>query len=546
MEDKTWFKYWPEDIPKTIEYEKKKPLDYIQAVAKKCPHRIAISTPVENITYLDFLNRIEKFSYGLNRLGLGKDDRIGIALTNCTEFAISFYATLNIGGIAVLIDPNDTPPTFKRKITETEPEAIITHDFLFSKHKKVLTEKITILVGKQKYFYKSSIFEDIFRKIKILYTSTFGDVRTIVFFNEVIKSKPNLWGSNVDVHLEDTACILYSVGSKGIRFSHQDLTIGAQQVKYWTNLTQKDKILSIFPLTKSFGLSFCLNLPLTVGASTILMPATDIKKVLETTLEKNPSIFIGTSGTFEDLISYEKLYKYNLSSFKYSFTIDKLAKDVQERFQNKTKCKLIEAYGLTETSTIQCSNLLTMEKEGSIGIPLPDVDMKIVDLDNYTKDLPPNEIGEILIKSPALMKGYWDPKESLRKIQKGWLLTGDVGKMDEDGFFYIFNKKWDIIKTDIGIILPKEVETVINSHPAVMESAIVGIKHNDVCYILAGVRLKSRKSINPEELIEFCSISLQNYKIPDFIYFIDELPRSENGRIARQQTKAILRAKLTN
>jgi len=546
MEDKLWFKSWPEDVPKTINYEHKKPIDYLQLMARRYPLRIAITTPSESLTYQELLTKVEKFSYGLNRLGLGKDDRIGISLTNCAEFAISFYATLNIGAIAVLIDPTDTPPTFKRKVSESEPEAIITHDYLFPKHKAVLKEKIAILVKRNNYFKTSSLFEDLIIKLKVWYTAFFEDPRTIVFFDEVIKSKPNFWDSNVKVHMDDTACVLYSVGSKGIRFSHHDLSIGAQQVTQWTKLTQKDSILSIFPLTKSFGLSFCLNLPLTIGSKSILMPSNNIKTVLKMIQKYRPTIFIGTSGIYEDLVNFPDLEKYNLSSFKHSFTIDKMAEEVQEKFEQKIGTRLIEAYALTETSTIQCSNLLTHGRQDSIGIPLPDVEMKIVDLDNYTKELPPNEIGEILIKSPSLMKGYWDPKESLRKIQKDWFLTGDVGKMDEDGFFYIFNKKWDIIKTDIGTILPKEVEGIINSHPAVLESAIVGIKHNEMHYIIAGIRLKNHVLLNPEEIIEHCSNNLKDYQVPDYVYFVDELARAENGRLARQKIKAVLRSKLTN
>jgi len=533
-----WHKNWPADVPKTVKYDDMLPIEHIRKTAKKFPNRTAIISHEAELTYKELNDSINYFSAGLDRLGVMKDDRVAIMLHNGIEFAIALYGILDIGAIAVLIDPTDSSALLKEKLYETEPEIVITHNALLLEHKDILMTKTVILVPDiQNSFW--SFWEQVKSTVATTWYIITESINPVLYLHELLRKKLSFLGIKDKIYAEDTACIIYSSESKAIRLSHKDLAIGAQQTAEWAKTWYADRFLSIFPVFRSFGLSFCLNLPFSIGGSVVLIPKANIEHILETIQTKRPTILIGTSGIYEKLAYYKKLKNYDLSSLQFSYTIDRVSPEVQAKIKEIAQWELIEGYGLSEATTVQCCNIPKNPKVNSIGIPLPSVEMKIVSLDNYTIDLGPNEMGEVLIKSPSVMKNYWGIKHHANHIKNEWLHTSDVGMMDEDGYFFIFNKKRDLIRTKVGLIYPKEIEEVLNSHPDVVECAVVGVPKNGVDYIVALIKLVEGSDITPQELIGYSSLVLDKHKIPEYIKITEQLPRSETGRLMRRTLRAL-------
>jgi long-chain acyl-CoA synthetase len=370
------------------------------------------------------------------------------------------------------------------------------------------------------------------------------------WFHDVLARAPAK-PTPVELDWEDTAVLMYTGGttgvSKGAQLTHKNILVNAYQCKVWMNAQDAQEIcLTTLPLYHSYAMTTCMNLGTLTGTTLLLVPdPRDIEDVLKTITRHKPTLYPGVPAMYVAINNYPELHKYDLSSIKACISgAAGLPVEVQQRFQELTGARLVEGYGLSEASPVTHANPIFGENRiGTIGLPWPDTEVKIVDVDTGTKTLGPGEIGELCVRGPQVMKGYWQmPTETANTLRDHgdggppWLHTGDIASMDEDGYFRIVDRKKDMILGAGGFnIYPREIEEVLYEHPKVKEAAAIGVPAGEKGErVKVFVVLKDGETATEEEIIEFCKQNLAPYKVPKFVEFRKELPKTTVGKILRR------------
>jgi len=347
-----------------------------------------------------------------------------------------------------------------------------------------------------------------------------------------------------DFKPDDTALLQYTGGTtgqpKGAMLTHRNLVCNAIQAATWTGMREKSEVvLSVIPFFHSYGLTACLNSTIYRAGTLVLLPRFQTQDVLKSIQKYRPTLFPGIQAMYVAINNFPRVDRYDLSSIRACISgAGPLHLEVQERFESLTGGKIVEGYGLTEASPVTHANPVHgKRKKGSIGLPFPDTDAKVVDLETGERELPVGETGELAIRGPQVMKGYWNrsEKENREMLRDGWLYTGDITRMDEDGFFYIVDRKKDMIKTRGENVYPREVEEVLYRHPKVKEAVVAGIPESfSVEVIKAYVVLKEGEQATEEEIQEFCRRELARFKVPKYVEFRKDLPKTIVGKVLRR------------
>ena len=525
--------------------------DYIDDICKKYSNQIAYEYNGTSFTYNEINDLSNKFANALIKLGVKKGDRVALLLPNIPQFPIALYGILKAGAISVGTNFLYTSTEIESQLRDAKPKIVIACTDLVKKPikrdlyqgfnetrgsldvEKVITTSVTeFLPGIKKRLA--------FVKVK---KRSFDNT---IDFMEVLNSGENTRPKDV-TSTGDIAALQYTGGTtgkaKGAMLTHKNIITEVEMVCEWVKLREKeDTALIVLPLFHIFGFIGQMIM-MKSGGKVVLLPSFEEKQVLKT-IEKNKiTIFPGVTTMFTRLIDHSSMKNAKLSSLRISFAAAMaLPEAVVKQFVEKSKSPLVELYGLSETTgavTFNPIHDMNLAKVGSIGVPLPMCDVAIVNSENHKQFLGTNEIGEIAIKGPIVMNGYWENKEETdNMIKDGWLLTGDIGKMDDEGYFYIVDRKKDMIKVGGFNVYPRDVEDVLYENENVLEAAAVGIKNKDLSeYIKAFVVFKEGKNATEEELIEFCRTKLTGYKVPKEIEFRDELPKSLIGKILRKELK---------
>jgi long-chain acyl-CoA synthetase len=346
---------------------------------------------------------------------------------------------------------------------------------------------------------------------------------------------------------EDLAILQYTGGttglSKGAMLTHRNLVCNAYQMKNWYFAVEEGKevVLAVLPLFHSYGIAVCMNFSIITGSTILLLPRFSPVELLKAIQENRVTLFPGIPGIYTALIHYRGLKKYSLSTIRFCISgAAPLPISVIKEFEQLTGGMILEGYGLSEASPVTHSNPLYKErKAGSIGLPLSDTDCKIVDLETGSRELPPGEEGELCIKGPQVMKGYWNrPEETSQTIRGGWLYTGDIARMDSDGYFYIVDRKKDMIICEGFNVYPQEIDDLLLRHPKILEAATVGIPdelRGEKIY--SYIVLREDETATPEEILAYCRENLAKYKIPKRILIRKYLPKSPLGKILKRELK---------
>ena len=525
--------------------------DYIDDICKKYSNQIAYEYNGTSFTYNEINDLSNKFANALIKLGVKKGDRVALLLPNIPQFPIALYGILKAGAISVGTNFLYTSTEIESQLRDAKPKIVIACTDLVKKPikrdlyqgfnetrgsldvEKVITTSVTeFLPGIKKRLA--------FVKVK---KRRFDNT---IDFMEVLNSGENTRPKDV-TSTGDIAALQYTGGTtgkaKGAMLTHKNIITEVEMVCEWVKLREKeDTALIVLPLFHIFGFIGQMIM-MKSGGKVVLLPSFEEKQVLKT-IEKNKiTIFPGVTTMFTRLIDHSSMKNAKLSSLRISFAAAMaLPEAVVKQFVEKSKSPLVELYGLSETTgavTFNPIHDMNLAKVGSIGVPLPMCDVAIVNSENHKQFMGTNEIGEIAIKGPIVMNGYWENKEETdNMIKDGWLLTGDIGKMDDEGYFYIVDRKKDMIKVGGFNVYPRDVEDVLYENENVLEAAAVGIKNKDLSeYIKAFVVFKEGKNATEEELIEFCRTKLTGYKVPKEIEFRDELPKSLIGKILRKELK---------
>ena len=547
MSSKPWLRHYPLEVPATFDYPKHNLARFLVQSAAAFPDHAALFFFGKVVTYRQLLDYAYRFANALRQAGIRKGDRVAVMLPNCPQAVFAYYGTLLAGGIVVMTNPLYTPRELEHQMRDSGARVIVTLDLLFERVMKVVPAtdiRLVAVTSIQDFlpFPKNVLYPLKLKKDGVKRNVTYGD--GVVHLMKWIRQTPAT-PVEADVDAErDLALIQYTGGTtgapKGAMLTHYNLVANTVQSRLWTyrSKTAKERFLAALPFFHVFGMTVLMNLSMYQAGTLILLPRFNVRDVVRTIHKERPTIFPGAPTMYVALIHYPDIQKYNLSSIQYCVSgAAPLPREVQEKFEALTGGKLIEGYGLTEASPVtHANNIWGMRKTGSIGIPFPDTDCRIVNPDTG-EEVPVGEVGELVVRGPQVMKGYWNnPEETAKVLVDGWLYTGDLGKMDEDGFFYILDRRKDLIIAGGYNIYPREVEEVLYEHPDVEEAAVAGVVdpyRGET--VKAYLVLKKGASPDPERFREWCRERLAAYKVPKIYEFRESLPKSLVGKVLRRK-----------
>ncbi|AMQ21386.1 long-chain-fatty-acid--CoA ligase [Geobacillus sp. JS12] len=546
--EKPWLAHYPPSIPATLDYPKKTLSDYLRETAEQFGDHEAIDFLGKTMTFRELYEQALTFAHYLRTIGLKKGDRVAVMLPNCPQAVISYYGTLLAGGIVVQTNPLYTEYELEYQLNDSGASVLVTMDLLYPKAEKVKGRtpvKHWIVTRMQDYLptVKKWLYPLVQRKqnmpiVRIAESETVHLFRTIMSCKETAPI-----GEDIDP-VEDVALLQYTGGTTGhpkaAMLTHRNLIANTLMCAHWVYKCEKGKetVLGVLPFFHVYGMTTVMNLSVMMASKMVLLPRFDVKQTLKAIERTRPTMFPGAPTMYIALLNEPDLAKYDLSSINVCISGSApLPVEVQEQFERVTGGKLIEGYGLTEASPVTHSNFLWDGErvKGSIGVPWPDTDAKIISLETG-EEAKPGERGELVVRGPQVMKGYWNrPEETEQVLRDGWLYTGDIGYMDERGYFYIVDRKKDVIIAGGYNIYPREVEEALYEHPKVQEAAVIGVPdpyRGET--VKAFVVIKPGETCSEQELDAFMRERLAAYKVPRLYEFRDELPKTAVGKILRR------------
>jgi long-chain acyl-CoA synthetase len=556
MNDKPWLAHYDQGVPHTIDYPKVPLFHFLEEAARKYPDRACTIFKGAVISYKEMDALTNHMAAALVEMGVKKGDRVGIFMPNTPQFVIAFFGILKAGGAVVAVNPTYPVDEILTPVNDAGIEVMFCLSRFYGKMKEVRKKS-----GLKKIIV-TNIKETLPPILKFLFTiakeKKEGDrVDALdsgdVWMQDLLKKHASSPKPKVDISPDDTALFQYSGGTtgvpKGAVAMHRNVVANTLQMKAWfvTAEEGKEVVLMGIPLFHVYGMVAGMNFGMTVGASMVMVPnARDLKDVLENITKFKATLFPGVPLLYNAINNHPdvKAGKYDLSSIKACISGSAaLMKDTKETFESLTGGKVFEGYGMSETPTAtHCNPLNGVNKIGSVGMPLPDVEIKLISLDDGETELQQGEIGEVVVHGPQVMKGYHNmPTEtanSLRQLKDGktWLFTGDIARMDEDGYFYIVDRKKELIKPGGFQVWPREVEEAISGHPKVLEVGVGGIpdpQRGET--VKAWIVVKPGEELTEAELKAFCKEHLAPYKVPTHYEFRSELPKTTVGKILRRE-----------
>jgi long-chain acyl-CoA synthetase len=525
----------PKDVPNHLAYPEVPLHGLLTQSAKKHPEKAAIAFLGSEISYAKLDALSGRFAAALRRLGHRKGETVAICLPNIPQFIIAYYGALNAGVAVVAISPLHREREVEYQLVDSQVQTIVTLDSAFP----------TVEAVWQKTNLKHAIVTSFDEYSQNPSSQNAPVTKPAVFaFQEFLKTGKALPQVSFDPE-EDLAALQYTGGTTGTpkaaMLTHLNLVANATAFAAQIKATEQDVFLTVLPLFHIYGMTTSLNVPIALASKTVLLPKFEPAKVLAEIQQHRVTVFCGVPTMYQALVANPDLGKYDLTSIRVCISgASPLPPQVQNRFMEITGGLLAEGYGLTEASPVtHCSPVDKAVRVGSIGVPLPDTEARIVDAETGTKTLGVGEIGELAVRGPQVMKGYWhNTEETALVLRRDWLLTGDLARMDTEGYFYITDRKKDLIKYKDYSVYPREIEDVLYEHPAVRLCAVVGKPDHTAGEIpKAYVVFKEGVSVSAEEIISFVNPKLAPYKAIREVEFRKELPLSSAGKVLRRSLR---------
>jgi long-chain acyl-CoA synthetase len=538
MINKPWLEHYDRGVSPSLEYRDMPLFAFFDDVASAHPALVCTTFRDNSITYGDLQLAANSFAAALFHLGVRKGDRVGLLLPNCPQFVLAFYGILKAGGVVVAMNPQYKQRELSFQLQNAGVEVVVSLDT----YREVIEDACK----------KSSVRE-------IIYTAlddAFAISAAVLKKNQPSKSKLLLLLENhvgqsrmqTDVGAGDPAIFQYSGGTTGVPKAavglHRNLVANTIQFRSWLHGMKQNHevVLCAIPLFHVYGMVIAMSMGIALGARLVLIPnPRDIQDVLQNIDRYGATLFPGVPNMYHNINQHQdvKAGKYNLRTIKACISGSApLLKEIKDRFEQLTGGKLIEGYGLSEAPTAtHCNPMSGENRTGSIGLPLPDVDCRIVDLEKGEKDLDWGEVGELVVRGPQVMHSYHDmPDETQQTLRNGWLYTGDIARMDKDGYFYLIDRKKELIKIGGLQVWPREIEEVIAAHPKVLEVGVAGVPHpTRVEMVKAWVVLESGETMTLSEVKDWCEENLASFKVPEEVEFREALPRTLVGKLLRRE-----------
>jgi len=548
--ERPWLNFYEEGVPHSIEVPELTLGELFSEAVTESPEHQAVSFFGKKFSYRTLGLQVEQFAHALSELGVKKGDRVAILLPNIPQYPVVHFGALKIGAILVPTNPLYVERELTYQLVDSGAETIVTLDSFYSKIANIKSEtslKRIIVTRLQEYLPAT---------LKLIYPiKSFieGNRSKVEYGSEVFRFQDLLAAQEErevfsgEVKNGDTAMFLYTGGttglSKGAILTHSNLVANVMQIRLWYNRVDvgEEAVLCALPFFHSYGLTTCLHLAVLLRSKMILIPnPRDIKTVLKTIQKEKASLFSGVPTLYVAINNHPQVERYDLSSIKCCVSGGApLPLSVAKQFEELSGGRLVEGYGLSETSPVTHANPIRGKRiEGSIGLPMPSTDAMIVDPETK-KPLRVGQVGELAVQGPQVMQGYWQKTEETDMVlQEDWLYTGDLAKIDDDGYFYIVDRQKDMIIAGGFNIFPREIEDVLFEHDKVLEAAVIGVEDE---YrgetVKAFIVTKPGEVLTEREIISFCKQRLAPFKVPKLIEFRESLPKSNIGKILRRVLK---------
>ena len=545
-EERPWHQHYDYNVPTTIRYPRLPVHDLLQLPANAFPDKAALNFFGTEMTFWELRNNALRMANALGALGVSKGERVGIHLPNCPQYPIAYYAALSLGAIVVNLNPMYTPDELKALAAKTGITTLITFDLVLP-HIKALCQAVPI---------PRVVVTRVTDYIQGMGQSTPAGLDLEEgwhYFSQLIENNSSTKRPKVQVNPDDPALIQFTGGTtglpKGAILTHANVIAATLQCSLWgtptMSLTPPERriFLAVLPFFHVYGNIVVMNNALLNCATQILVPRFQIDELMDLLAKFEKITFFPTVPTLiTALINHPRASELQLDR-KFGLLNSGAAPMPVELIEQVKDMGIYfgEGWGMTETTSLGTSNpILGLKKTGSIGIPFPDTDLRLVDLQEGQEDVPQGDPGEMIIKSPLIMKGYWEePGETAGQLKDGWLYTGDIAVRDEDGYLFIVDRKKDMIIAGGFNIYPREIDEVLFQHPKIQDAVSLGISDQ---YrgetVKACVVLKTGESATEEEIITFCREKLAAYKVPKIVEFRESLPKSAVGKVLRKILRA--------
>ena len=549
-ESKPWLKHYEAGVPENLTFRDDLLVDNFDRSVKRYPDQVALIFQGYKLSYRQLDEMVGSMVACLKSFGIKKGDSVAILLPNVIPCVAAYYAIMRLGAVCVMNNPLYTDRELEHQFNDSGSRILITLDLLANRMVKLrpktgIKEIIYTSIGDYLPFPKNLLFPLVGKRKKLA-----ADVTPApdVYKWKALIAQNAPSDFREEVSLDDVAMYQYTGGttgvSKGVMLTHRNLSCQIQQAEAWfPNFKTGDGIaIGALPFFHIFGLSIAMNLPIAMGWTTVLVPKPQASQLLETIAKHRPTFAPLVPTMYNGLINHPGIDKTDLSCIKGCFSGSApLPVELIKEFESRSGSIIAEGFGMTESSPVTHVNPFDggPRKPGSIGVPVCNTEARIVDLVDGVTDMPVGETGELVVRGPQVMKGYLGrPDATAETLVDGWLRTGDIAKMDEDGYFYIVDRKKDMILSGGYNVYPRDIDEVLFEHPKVQEACAIGIPHpHRGEAVKVFVVLKEGEEATEEELIAYCGTKLAKYKLPVAVEFREDLPKSTVGKILRKELR---------
>jgi long-chain acyl-CoA synthetase len=547
MEDRIWHRAYDREVPVSIDYQAITLAEAVRRAGRDFPDRTALLMMGKKITYRELDHLVDRFAMALTDLGIRKGDKVALILPNIPQIVVAAFAVMRLGGVVVMNNPLYTERELEHQLNDSGSKVAVCLDLLVPRilnlrDKTGIETIIACHIRDHLPFPAKQLFPLVKRSMHRKIDPKEG---VLAFTDLVKKHAPS--SRETDVSFDDLACLQYTGGttgvSKGVMLTHRNLSCNVQQLAAWTFdvLEGQESVMGIFPFFHTAGFMAVMNHSVFRGLTNILVPRPDPSVVLELTLKYRPTYFPCVPTIYVGLLNHPDFSKADLGFIKGCMSgAAPLAVETIRQWEDAVGQTIMEVYGLTESSPLSHGNPWRgVQKPGSAGIPVSDTDCRIVDVDTGTEEMSLGAAGEILLKGPQVTRGYFNrPQETEETIRDGWLFTGDIGYMDDDGYLFIVDRKKDMIIAGGYNIYPRDIDEILYAHPKIQEACAVGVPDE---YrgetVKAFIVTQPGETLSEEELNSYCREKLAAYKVPKLYEFRDELPKSAIGKVLRRELR---------
>jgi long-chain acyl-CoA synthetase len=542
-----WLAHYEPGVPQTLKYPALPLHGLLEQTAARYPERIATIFFGAQLTYRALNAAADRFAYALLSFGLKRGDRVALMLPNCPQFLIAFYGTLKAGGVVTAVNPLYTPRELEHQLNDAEVETLVTltkfYPTVEAIRAKTALQRVIVTNIKESFPAALRLLFTLFKERKEGHRVSLRRATAAYWFRDVLSAQSTASAPGIAVDPDDTALLQYTGGTtgtpKGAMLKHAGLVANTLQIRAWLSDFQEagETMLLVLPLFHVFGMGVCMSVMVHGAGTMILLPQFRTHDVLQAMTKYRATLFPGVPSMYVALNNSPELGRVNLTSLRHCFSgAAPLPQEVQQRFEAHIGGRLVEGYGMTEANACIITPLRGARKPGSIGIPIPDVEARIADLATGTQTLPPGEVGELVVRCRQQMQGYWHkPEETAHMLRDGWVYTGDIARMDDEGFFYLVDRKKEMILSGGFNVYPRDVEEVLYMHSQVQEATVIGAPDAFLGEsVKAFVVPREGMSPTPDEIIEFCRQHLVAYKVPKQVEFRASLPKTLIGKVLRR------------